>query len=446
MFNKILIANRGEIAVRIIRSAKEMGIKTVALYSEIDKESIHVQMADEAYCIGENYPHKSYLNLDKIKEAILNTKCDAVHPGYGFLSENPHFAKLCEELDVKFIGPESSIMNKLSNKFAVKKILMDSDIPVIPGSKNIITTESELHEGVKQLGFPFLIKAAFGGGGRGIKLIDKQEEILKAFYSAKKEALVAFGKDEVYIEKVVPSPRHIEVQIVADNYGNIITLGERDCSLQRRHQKILEESLSPVLNCSQRKTLYNLSQKITEILNYKGVGTLEFLYDGKNFYFMEINKRIQVEHPLTEVLFNVDLIKEQIKIAANEKLSVKEPKVENSLHSIECRINAENPFNFTPSPGTITKLYIPGGNNVRVDTAVQCGAIVPPYYDSLIAKVIAFDSTREGTRKKMLRALDEFIVEGIETTVEFHKRILSSDDFINGNYDVNYLDRNTQYN
>ncbi|MGB9680465.1 MAG: acetyl-CoA carboxylase biotin carboxylase subunit [Thermoanaerobacteraceae bacterium] len=439
MFKKILIANRGEIAVRVIRSAKEMGIKTVAIYSDIDKESIHVKLADEAYPIGDNYPHKSYLNLDKIKEAILKTGCDALHPGYGFLSENPDFAKLCENLGVTFIGPSSILMGVLSNKFNAKKILMENDLPVIPGSKEIIKDDNDLLDNAKNLGFPLLIKAAYGGGGKGIKEVFNETDLFKAWEAAKQEAYVAFKKNDIYLEKIIKKARHIEVQIASDNFGNVITLGERDCSIQRRRQKLLEESPSPVLSGTERIFLFDLTKAIVKALNYVGIGTVEFLYDGKNFYFMEINKRIQVEHPVTEMIFGIDLIREQIKIAANEKLDfLSKENIAN--HSIECRINAENPLNFYPSPGTIKRLYIPGGYNVRVDTALECGSYISPYYDSLIAKVIVVGKTREEARLRMLRVLDEFIIDGIETTISFHKKILNTEDFIENNYDINYID------
>ncbi|MEM0143023.1 MAG: acetyl-CoA carboxylase biotin carboxylase subunit [Candidatus Parvarchaeum sp.] len=441
MFKKILIANRGEIAVRVIRTVKEMGIKSVAIYSDIDKESKHVELADEAYPIGDNYPHKSYLNLDKIKEAILNTGCDALHPGYGFLSENPDCARLCEDLGITFIGPNSILMDKLSNKFAAKKILMENDLPTIPGSEKIVKNDNDLLDNAKKLGFPLLLKAAYGGGGKGIREVYNESDLFKIFQSAKQEASVAFKKDDMYLEKPIKNARHIEVQIVSDNFGNIISLGERDCSIQRRRQKLLEESPSPILSETERKFLYDLAKAIVKAFNYTGVGTIEFLYDGKNFYFMEINKRIQVEHPVTEMIFGVDLVREQIKIAANKKLELPlKNMVGSSLHSIECRINAENPLDFYPSPGIIKKLYIPGGYNVRVDTAIQCGSFIPPYYDSLIAKVIVVGKSREEARVRMLRALDELIIDGIETTILFHKNILNSKDFINNNYNIDYID------
>ncbi|WP_035586944.1 acetyl-CoA carboxylase biotin carboxylase subunit [Hippea jasoniae] len=441
MFKKILIANRGEIAVRIIRAARELGIETVAVYSTEDKDSLHVKLADEAICIGPAEATKSYLHLFNIAQAIANSRCDAVHPGYGFLSENPSFVRVCKDLGVKFIGPDAETMERLADKSTVKAILDENGIPTVPGSKGSIEDEDALIKIANDIGYPVLLKAAWGGGGRGMRVVRSKEELIDAFRSAKLEAKASFGKDDIYLEKFIEHPRHIEVQILADEYGNVVHIGERDCTLQRRHQKLLEESPSPVLKEATRKRLHETAVEAAKILGYKNAGTLEFLFDGEEFYFIEINTRIQVEHPVSEMVYGVDLIKEQIKVAAGRELDLLQVGLSPKFHVIECRINAEDPVKFYPSPGRITNLYLPGGPGVRVDTAIGCNSNVSPYYDSMIAKLIVRGSDREEARKRMLRCLNEFIIEGIKTNIDFFKKLLTTSDFINNNYDTNFIDR-----
>ena len=441
MFKKILIANRGEIAVRIIRAAKELNIKTVAVYSTEDKDSMHVKLADESICIGPAEAQKSYLNLFNLAQAIVNSKCDAVHPGYGFLSENPTFVRVCDDLGVKFIGPDAETMERLADKSVVKQILADNGIPTVPGSKGSIKDENTLIETAERIGYPVLLKAAWGGGGKGMRVVRNKDELISAYNSAKMEARASFGREDIYLEKFIEHPRHIEVQVLADDYGNVIHVGERDCTLQRRHQKLLEEAPSPVLKEETRKRLHEAATEACKVLGYKNAGTVEFLFDGDNFYFIEINTRIQVEHPVSEMVYGVDLIKEQIAIASGEELSIMQSAVVPKFHVIECRINAEDPEKFYPSPGKIKNLYLPGGPGVRVDTAVACNSVISPYYDSMIAKLIVRGSDREEARRRMLRCLDEFVVEGIKTSIPFFKKILTTDKFINNNYDTNFIDK-----
>jgi len=442
MFKKILIANRSEIALRIIRAAKELGIRTVAIYSTEDKESMPVQLADEAICIGPAAAKDSYLNLFNVAQAIEASGCDAVHPGYGFLSENPTFANICSELGVTFIGPDAKTMEHLADKAKVKSILKQFDIPTIPGSDGSIEDEETLKKTASAVGYPILLKAAWGGGGKGMRIVRNEEDLIREFKAAKLEAKISFGRDEIYLEKFIEHPRHIEVQVLGDNYGDIIHIGERDCTLQRRHQKLLEETPSGVLNSEKRELLHETAVMAAKALGYRNAGTLEFLFDGENFYFIEINTRIQVEHPVSEMAYGVDLIKEQIAIAAKEPLNLKQSDISLKFHTIECRINAEDPEHFYPSPGKLEKLFIPGGPGVRVDTAIYGGMNISPSYDSLIAKLIVRGSDRDEARLRMLRCLDEFIVEGIKTSIPFFRKILTSNEFISNSYDTNFIDKN----
>lgn len=442
MFKKILVANRGEIALRVIRACKELGIKTVVVYSYEDRESIPVKISDEKICIGPSSSDKSYLNIVAIAEAVLQTNADAVHPGYGFLSENPSFAGVCRDLDVTFIGPPIPVMKHLSNKLEVKKQLKKTNVPTILGSDGIVQSAGEAKEIAEKIGYPVLLKAVWGGGGRGLRVIREEENIENAFLAAHEEARVSFGKADIYMEKFIEHPKHVEVQILADKFGNAIHLFERDCTLQRRHQKLLEESPSPFLSEEKRKEILDIALKIVRILNYENVGTIEFLLDEQeNFYFIEVNTRIQVEHPVTETCTGIDIMKEQIKLAAGEKLNISQEDVSLKFHSMECRINAEDE-RFVPSPGKIEKLFIPGGPGVRVDTAIYSGCTVTPYYDSLIAKLIVRGNTRNEIIERMKRALDEFIVEGIKTNIQFFKKLISNNRFKNKDYDTNYIDRN----
>jgi len=440
MFEKILVANRGEIAVRVIRAAKELGIKTVAVYSTEDKNSVHVKLADESICIGPPEAKKSYLNLFNVAQAIVNSKCDAVHPGYGFLSENPNFVRICDDLGVKFIGPDADTMERLADKAKVKAILDDNGIPTVPGSKGSVDDEDSLLKVARDIGYPVLLKAAWGGGGKGMRVVRAESELIDAYRAAKLEAKASFGRDDIYIEKFIEHPRHIEVQIIADEFGNVVHIGERDCTLQRRHQKLLEESPSPVLNEYTRGQLHQIAVEAAKVLGYKNAGTLEFLFDGEDFYFIEINTRIQVEHPVSEMCYGVDLIKEQISVSAERELSITQSSLTPKFHVIECRINAEDPERFYPSPGTIKDLYIPGGPGVRVDTAIRCNSFISPYYDSMIAKLVVRGSNREEARIRMLRCLDEFLIDGVKTSIPFFQRLLTSQEFVNNNYDTNFID------
>ncbi len=441
MFKKILIANRSEIALRVIRAAKELGIKTVAIYSTEDKNSMPVELADEAICVGPPLAKDSYLNLFNVAQAIVNSGCDAVHPGYGFLSENPTFVNICEDLGVTFIGPDAKTMENLADKAKVKAILKQFDIPTVPGSDGSIEDVDTLKKTAKEIGYPVLLKASWGGGGKGMRIVRNDDELVREFNAAKMEAKVSFGKDDIYLEKFIEHPRHIEVQVLGDNYGNVVHIGERDCTLQRRHQKLLEETPSGVLSEEKRKRLHETAVLAAKALGYRNAGTLEFLFDGEDFYFIEINTRIQVEHPVSEMAYGVDLIKEQIAIASNEPLSIKQEDITLKFHTMECRINAEDPERFYPSPGRINKLFMPGGAGVRVDSAIYGGMTVSPTYDSLIAKLIVRGKDREEARIRMLRCLDEFVIDGIKTSIPFFKKILTSEEFITNTYDTNFIDK-----
>ena len=440
MFKKILIANRGEIALRVLRTCKEMGIKTVAVYSEADKDSLHVNFADEAVCIGPPSGADSYLKIPNIISAAEITNADAIHPGYGFLSENEQFSKICLENNIKFIGASSDMIKNMGDKANAKSTMKKAGVPVIPGSDGIIETLEEAKITAKQIGYPVMIKASAGGGGKGMRIVKKSTELSSAWNSAKKEAFAGFGNDDMYMEKLLVEPRHIEIQIIGDSKGRVCHLSERDCSIQRRHQKLLEEAPSPFMTKKLRDDMGKAAIKAGEAVKYEGVGTIEFLVDkNRNFYFMEMNTRIQVEHPVTEEVINYDLIREQIKVAAGIKISGKNYTPD--LHAIECRINAEDPYNnFMPSPGKITNLYLPGGHGVRTDTHVYSGYIIPPYYDSMIAKLITVAQTREEAIAKMYRALSEFVIEGVKTTIPFHLKLMKNESFIKGDYSINFME------
>lgn len=439
MFNKILIANRGEIALRIIRTCKEMGIKTVAIYSKADAESLHVKFADEAVCIGPASSSESYLNIPRIMAAVEITNSDAVHPGYGFLAENADFAEICTQYGVKFIGPTPEQIRKMGDKITAKETMIKAGVPVVPGSGGLLKDVQQGLKSAKTIGYPVILKATAGGGGKGMRIVNNESEFESAWDMARKEAKAAFGNDGIYMEKFIVEPRHIEFQIVGDQFGKVIHLSERDCSIQRRHQKLVEECPSPFMTDELRKKMGDAAVNAGKAINYEGVGTIEFLVDKfRNFYFMEMNTRIQVEHPVTEEVIDHDLIKEQIKVAAGIPVSGKNyfP----VMHAMECRINAEDVCNgFRPSPGKITSFHSPKGHGVRVDTHVYAGYSVPPYYDSMIAKLICKAQTREECIKKMQRALDEFIIEGIKTTVPFHKALMNNEEFRKGNFNTGFL-------
>lgn len=444
MFNKILIANRGEIAVRIIRACKEMGIRTVAVYSDADREALHTRLADGAICIGPAKSADSYLNVTSLISSMEVADAEAVHPGYGFLAENAGFAEACEKCGIKFIGPTSAIMRLMGNKVQAKKIAEESKVPVLPWSNKALSDEKEAIEISKKIGFPVLIKASSGGGGRGMKLVHTQASLASAFNMAKMEALSAFGDGEIFIERFCELPRHIEIQIMADEHGNVIHLGERECSIQRRHQKILEESPSPKVDDRLRHKMGEAAVRLAKSIGYTNVGTVEFLLDKrKNFHFMEMNTRIQVEHPVTELVTGIDLVKEQIRISAGHKLAHKQKNIKFKGHSIECRINAEDPKTFVPSPGKITELVLPGGPGVRVDSAIYCGYNVPPHYDNLLAKLVVHAETRAEAIARMTRALEEFHIGGIKTNIPLHLKIMKDHDFIAGNTDIDFLSRFT---
>ncbi len=421
MIHKILIANRGEIAVRIIRACRELGIQSVAVYSEADKDALHAQLADEAVCIGPAPSKDSYLNMENIISATINTGAQAIHPGFGFLSENQKFAKLCEECNITFIGPSSEIIRKMGNKTEARNTMIEAGVTVIPGWNQNVESVEEGKEIAAKLGYPVIVKAALGGGGKGMRVAQNSEEFENAYLTARKEAGAAFGDDSVYMEHFIENPRHVEVQILADSYGNVVHLGERDCSIQRNHQKFIEEAPCKAISEELRARMGEQAVKAAKAVGYENAGTIEFLLENeKDFYFMEMNTRIQVEHPVTEWITGVDLIKEQIKIASKEKLSFTQEEVKMEGHSIECRINAENPEkNFRPSPGKIENLYLPGGKGIRMDTAIYSGYEIPPYYDSMIAKLIVHGTTREEALRKMRSALGEVIIEGIDTNVDY---------------------------
>lgn len=446
MIRKVLIANRGEIAVRIIRACKELGIQTVAIYSEADKDAMHTQLADEAICVGKPKSKDSYLNESNIISAAVIAKCNAIHPGFGFLSENAEFASICEECNIKFIGPSSKTISIMGDKARAREIMKNADVPVIPGSNGIVKSIEEAYIEAKEIGYPVMIKAALGGGGKGIRIVHKEDELENAYFTAKSEAKVNFGDDTIYIEKFIENPRHIEFQILGDEHGNIIHLGERDCTIQRRNQKVLEEAPSSILSDDLREKMGRAAINAAKAVNYFNAGTIEFLVDKySNFYFMEMNTRIQVEHPITEMITSIDIVKEQIKIANGESLSFSQDEVEIKGHAIECRINAENPRKgFIPSPGKIEFLNLPGGNGIRVDTAVYSGYTIPPTYDSMIAKLIAYGKNREEAINKMLRALDEFVIEGIDNNIEFQMDILNNEKFRLGDFDTSFISK--EYN
>ncbi|MFA5575442.1 MAG: acetyl-CoA carboxylase biotin carboxylase subunit [Brumimicrobium sp.] len=440
MFKKILIANRGEIALRVIRTCKEMGIKTVAVYSTADKESLHVRFADEAVCIGPAPSSESYLSIHNIIAAAEITNADAIHPGYGFLSENAKFSKVCQEHGIKFIGATPEQIDGMGDKAHAKATMIKAGVPCVPGSKGLLKNLDEAIKTAKKIKYPVLLKATAGGGGKGIYLVNKDEEMESAWEKARREATAAFGNDGIYMEKFIEEPRHIEIQIAGDQYGNACHMSERDCSIQRRHQKLVEETPSPFMTKKLRKAMGDAAIKAAKAVKYEGVGTVEFLVDkNRDFYFMEMNTRIQVEHTITEEVINFDLIKEQIKIAAGIKISGKN--YEPIMHAIQCRINAENPFNdFRPSPGKITEYHEPGGAGIRIDTHVYSGYTISPYYDSMIAKLIVVAQTREEAITKMRRALDEFIIEGIDSTIPFHKKLMVNEDFIKGEFTTKFME------
>ena len=440
MFKKILIANRGEIALRVIRTCKEMGIKTVAVYSTADAESLHVRFADEAVCIGPAPSNLSYLKISNIIAAAEITNADAIHPGYGFLSENAKFSKICEEHDIKFIGASPEMISKMGDKATAKATMRAAGVPCVPGSEGIIEDFKECKKLAKEIGYPVMLKATAGGGGKGMRAIWKEEELEPAWESARKEAAASFGNDGMYMEKLIEEPRHIEIQIVGDSSGKACHLSERDCSVQRRHQKLTEETPSPFMTDTLRKKMGDAAVKAAEYIKYEGAGTVEFLVDKhRNFYFMEMNTRIQVEHPITEQVIDYDLIREQILVASGVPISGKNYTPQ--LHSIECRINAEDPYhNFRPSPGKITNLHAPGGHGVRIDTHVYSGYVIPPNYDSMIAKLITTAQTREEAINKMKRALDEFVIEGVKTTIPFHRQLMDHPDYIEGNYTTKFME------
>ena len=440
MFKKVLIANRGEIALRIIRTCKEMGIKTVAVYSIADEESLHVRFADEAVCIGPANSAESYLKISNIIAAAEITNADAIHPGYGFLSENSRFSKICEEHKIKFIGASPEMIEKMGNKATAISTMKLAGVPTIPGSEGVIDDYDQAKKIAKKIGYPVMIKASAGGGGKGMRAVWKEKELSQHWESAKQEAKASFGNDDMYMEKLVENPRHIEIQIVGDQFGKACHLSERDCSIQRRHQKLTEETPSPFMTEKLREKMGQAAVKASEFIGYEGAGTVEFLVDkNRDFYFMEMNTRIQVEHPITEQVIDYDLIKEQIKVAAGIKISGKNyyPK----LHSIECRINAEDPYeNFRPSPGKITNLHLPGGHGVRLDTHVYSGYIIPPNYDSMIAKLIVTAQNRIEAIEKMRRALDEFVIEGIKTTIPFHRQLMDDPRYVSGDYTTKFME------
>lgn len=444
MFNKVLIANRGEIAVRIIRACRELGIATVAVFSEPDREALHTQLADEAVCIGPAKAQDSYLNMQNIISAAVLTNAQAIHPGFGFLSENSIFAEMCEECNIKFIGPDAKTIDEMGNKSHARDLMIKAGVNVIPGSDGTVESVEAAYELADKLGYPVMIKASAGGGGKGIRIAHSKEELKNAYESAKLETSLAFGDDEIYMEKVIVDARHIEIQILGDDFGNVIHLGERDCSIQRRNQKVLEEAPSPKLDDKTRKAMGEAAVRAAKAVGYKGAGTIEFLYDKDgNFYFMEMNTRVQVEHPVTEMVTGIDIVKEQLNIASGNPLSYKQEDVKITGHAIECRINAENPEkNFAPSPGTIDFLLIPGGGiGVRVDSAVYEGCDILPFYDSMIAKVITCGKDRNEAIAKMRRALYEFVIKGVDTNIEFQESILNNPSYIAGEFDTSFIEK-----
>ena len=443
MFNKILIANRGEIAVRIIRACREMGIRTVAVYSEADKDCLHTLLADEAICIGPAPSSQSYLNMERILSATVAMKADAIHPGFGFLSENARFAKLCQQCNITFIGPSAEIINRMGNKSEARNTMMQAGVPVVPGSKEPVYTAEDGLAMAKEIGFPVMFKASSGGGGKGMRISRSEEDFTEHFNAAQLESVKGFSDDTMYIEKYIEKPRHVEFQIMGDKFGHVVHLGERDCSIQRRHQKVMEESPCEVISPELRKKMGEVAVKAAKAVNYENAGTIEFLLDkDKNFYFMEMNTRIQVEHPVTELVSGIDLIKEQIRVAAGEPLSVSQEDIQIKGHAIECRINAENPKkHFMPCPGRITNVHIPGGNGVRVDTHIYNDYKVPANYDSMLMKLIVYDKDRASAIAKMRSALGEVIIEGIETNIDFQYEILENEAFQKGDTDTGFIEK-----
>jgi acetyl-CoA carboxylase biotin carboxylase subunit len=443
VFRKILVANRGEIAVRIIRACQEMGIETVAVHSEADEDALHVHLADEDVCIGPGPAPESYLNVPRIISAAEITSCDAVHPGYGFLAESAKFAEICESCQLTFIGPSPATIRGVGDKALARSTMQEAGVPVIPGSDGPVSDLKGARVAADEIGYPLLLKASAGGGGRGMRRVHAPDELQQAYESASAEALAAFGNGEMYVERLVENPRHVEVQIVGDSKGNVVHLMERECSVQRRHQKLIEESPSPALDAKARKNLCEAGVRAASVIHYEGAGTVEFLLDGKgDFYFMEMNARIQVEHPVTELVTSRDLIKEQIRVASGLPLSFRQSEVVSRGHALECRVNAEDPArNFTPCPGTVENLHLPGGPGVRVDTHLFAGATIPPYYDSLVAKVLTHGANRDEALSRMRRALDEFSLQGTKTTVPLLRELLDDPTFVSGEYDTGFLDR-----
>ncbi len=440
MFGKVLIANRGEIALRIIRTLKEMGIPSVAVHSSADSNALHVKFADESLCIGPPAAKQSYLHIPAIISAAEISRAEAVHPGYGFLSENAGFAETCIRCGLKFIGPKPALMRLMGGKISARKAMVEGGLPILPGTA-LIESLAQAEEAVEKIGLPVIIKASAGGGGRGMKIVEEVSRLAQSLETARAEAAAGFGSSDVYLERYIRAPRHIEVQIVADEHGHVVALGERECSIQRRHQKLVEEAPSIALTPAERKRLLSLAQKAVARVGYTNVGTLEFLYENGEFYFMEMNTRIQVEHTVTEMVSNVDLVHEMVRLAAGEQLSASITESQPRGHAIECRINAEDPVTFAPSPGRITALNLPGGPGVRIDTHIYEGYVVPPHYDSLLAKLIVYAEDRPAAVRRMRRALDEFVVEGIKTNLAFHRRLFAHPDFIAGQIDTHFVER-----
>ena len=444
VISKVLVANRGEIAVRIIRACREMNIETVAIYSTADKDSLHVKLADEAVCIGKPLPRDSYLNIESIITAAVLTGADAIHPGFGFLSENAKFARICRECNIKFIGPTPEMIELMGDKARARQMMIEADVPVVPGSEGTIDTAQDARVLAKCIGYPVILKAVAGGGGRGMRIVWNESEIEMAFNTARNEALSAFGDGSMYLEKYIVEPRHIEFQILGDAYGNVVHLGERDCSLQRRHQKVIEEAPSPCISPALRKKMGEAAIRAAKAVKYENAGTIEFILDkDRNFVFIEMNTRIQVEHPVTEMITGIDLIREQIRIASGERLQFTNKDIQIKGHAIECRINAENPkLNFRPCAGKIVELHLPGGRGVRVDTAIYPGYSVPPTYDSMLAKIIAYGDTREEALSIMRRALAEAVIEGIDTNIDFQYDLIHTDAFNEGYFDTSFIEKN----
>lgn len=446
MFKRILIANRGEIAVRIIRTCKELGIEAVAIYSDVDESSLHVKLADYAICIGSSKASDSYLNIQNILSAATSMHCDAIHPGFGFLSENAQFSRLVEECGIKFIGPKGSVIDQMGNKSMARKLMIEAGVPVVPGSNGSLESEEQALEVAREIGYPVLIKASAGGGGRGMRKAFEEAEFLQAYRTAKAEAKACFNDDEMYLEKLILNPKHIEFQILADNFGNVIHLGERDCSIQRRNQKMIEEAPSKALNASLREKMGQDAILAAKGANYTNAGTIEYVLDSEgNYYFIEMNTRIQVEHPITEMVTGVDLIREQIRIAAGQRLGIRQSDVLLQGHAIECRINAENPReNFRPSPGLVKGVHLPGGLGVRIDTSLYQGYTVSPHYDSMVAKVIVHGTSRLEAIRKMRRVLAELVIDGIDTNQELQYVILHNNEYVKGNFDTSFIERNLE--